>query len=206
MAYLYRHIRLDKNEVFYIGIGKEDEEKYRRAYDKNRRSALWKSIVKHHLYEVEIILDNLTWKQACEKELEFINLYGKIKDKTGTLANITSGGDGGDTTRNRVCIYKGEEEKKIFKEDLSEYEKLGWKRGFSESHLKKASLIKIGKKYSYETNKKKGRPGHKHKDSTIEKMRNSAKGVKKEKVKCPNCGLIGAPSPMKRWHFENCKK
>jgi hypothetical protein len=23
MAYLYRHIRLDKNEVFYIGIGKD---------------------------------------------------------------------------------------------------------------------------------------------------------------------------------------
>jgi|LakMenEpi13Oct10_1017325.scaffolds.fasta_scaffold51269_1 hypothetical protein len=23
MAYLYRHIRLDKNEVFYIGIGKK---------------------------------------------------------------------------------------------------------------------------------------------------------------------------------------
>jgi hypothetical protein len=206
MAYLYRHIRLDKNEVFYIGIGKEDDEKYRRAYDKNRRSILWKNIVKNCPYEVQIILDNLTWKQACEKELEFINLYGKISDKTGTLANITSGGEGGDTIKNRICIYKGEEEKRIYKEDLIKYEKLGWKKGFSKSHLRKASVVKIGKKYSSETNKKKGRPGYKHKESTIEKIRIASIGVKKEKVKCPNCGLTGAPSPMKRWHFENCKK
>jgi hypothetical protein len=27
MAYLYRHIRLDKNQPFYIGIGKDDVEK-----------------------------------------------------------------------------------------------------------------------------------------------------------------------------------
>jgi len=26
MAYVYKHIRMDKNEVFYIGIGTEKEE------------------------------------------------------------------------------------------------------------------------------------------------------------------------------------
>lgn len=30
MAYVYRHIRLDKNEVFYIGIG-TDTKNYKRA-------------------------------------------------------------------------------------------------------------------------------------------------------------------------------
>ena len=32
-------------------------------------------------------------KEACEKEKELIKLYGKIIDNTGTLSNITSGGD-----------------------------------------------------------------------------------------------------------------
>ena len=31
MAYLYRHIRLDNNEVFYIGIGSDSEGYYKRA-------------------------------------------------------------------------------------------------------------------------------------------------------------------------------
>ena len=31
MAYVYRHIRLDKNEPFYIGIGKDDSGEYKRA-------------------------------------------------------------------------------------------------------------------------------------------------------------------------------
>ncbi len=29
--------------------------------------------------------------------------------------------------------------------------------------------------------------------------------LKKEKIKCPHCGLIGQNSNMKRWHFDNCK-
>ena len=32
MAYLYRHIRLDKNEPFYIGIGSNELNNYKRAY------------------------------------------------------------------------------------------------------------------------------------------------------------------------------
>jgi hypothetical protein len=35
----------------------------------------------------------LTWEQACEKEIEFIKLYGRIDLGTGCLANLTDGGD-----------------------------------------------------------------------------------------------------------------
>lgn len=28
---------------------------------------------------------------------------------------------------------------------------------------------------------------------------------RREKIKCPHCGKIGDPGPMKRWHFKNCK-
>lgn len=37
MAYVYRHIRLDKNEVFYIGIGSDDKGHYYRANSKNKK-------------------------------------------------------------------------------------------------------------------------------------------------------------------------
>ena len=42
MAVVYRHIRLDKNEVFYIGIGKTE----RRAFRKDFRNKYWASISK----------------------------------------------------------------------------------------------------------------------------------------------------------------
>jgi hypothetical protein len=95
MAYLYRHIRLDKNEPFYIGIGSDDEGNYVRAHhNHNFRNRHWKNITSQTPYEIEIVLDNLTWEQACEKEKEFISLYGRSDKNIGTLCNMTDGGDG----------------------------------------------------------------------------------------------------------------
>lgn len=91
MAYLYRHIRLDKNIPFYIGIGSDDD--YKRAYNVRSRNRYWVNIVAKSHYEVEILLDNLTWLEACEKEIEFISLYKRRRDG-GTLANLTLGGEG----------------------------------------------------------------------------------------------------------------
>lgn len=90
MAYLYRHIRLDKNEPFYIGIATH----LKRAYDKSsRKNKIWKSIIAKTDYRVEILFDDLTREQALEKEIEFISFYGRIDLKTGTLANYTNGGE-----------------------------------------------------------------------------------------------------------------
>jgi len=93
MAYVYRHIRLDKNEPFYIGIGKDNT--YKRAFQssKTKRSDFWHNIASKG-YEVEILMDNLTWEQACEKEKEFISIYGRRDLGQGTLVNLTNGGDG----------------------------------------------------------------------------------------------------------------
>ena len=89
MAVLYRHIRTDKNEPFYIGIGETEE----RAYNKKNRTRIWKNIAKKG-YEIEILFGDLTWEQACEKEKEFIALYGRKNLGTGTLVNLTDGGEG----------------------------------------------------------------------------------------------------------------
>lgn len=97
MAYVYRHIRLDKNEPFYIGIGSDVD--YCRANERARRNKLWKRIAAKTRHEVEIILDGVSFDAAKEKEKEFIALYGRIDLGTGSLANMTDGGDG---TKNKV--------------------------------------------------------------------------------------------------------
>jgi hypothetical protein len=93
MAYLYRHIRLDKNVPFYIGIGKSDSD-FNRAYSHKNRNVYWNNIVNCTDYRVEIMLDDITWQQACEKEIEFIDLYKK-NTQNGSLCNIADGGGGG---------------------------------------------------------------------------------------------------------------
>ena len=85
---VYRHIRLDKNIPFYIGIGKDIS----RPYNKKDRSNFWKSITGKTGYIVEILFNNLTKDQAIEKEIEFIALYGRVDLKTGSLCNMTRGG------------------------------------------------------------------------------------------------------------------
>ena len=41
MAYVYRHIRLDKNQPFYIGVGKNDND-LKRAFSKCNRNSYWR--------------------------------------------------------------------------------------------------------------------------------------------------------------------
>jgi hypothetical protein len=154
MAYVYRHIRLDKNEPFYIGIG--SSEYYNRAYRHKNRSDLWKRISVKGGYEVEILLDNLTWDQACEKEKEFIALYGRIDLKTGFLANMTDGGDG---TLNAVITEKQ-------RKAVAEANK---KRIFTEEDRKRMSERHTGRK---------------HKKESKIKLSNSLKNSEKFKLAC----------------------
>jgi hypothetical protein len=95
MAYVYRHIRLDKNQPFYIGISKGTKPYNHRANSNAGRNDIWKRISEKTEWEVEILMTDLTWKQAQDKETEFIKLYGRINNNTGILANMTDGGEGG---------------------------------------------------------------------------------------------------------------
>jgi hypothetical protein len=90
MAVLYRHWRLDKNEVFYVGIGKEES----RAFDFRNRSKVWKGIKNRIDVDVEIVARDLSWEQACDLEQLMIQEYGRFDLGTGRLVNLTDGGDG----------------------------------------------------------------------------------------------------------------
>jgi hypothetical protein len=92
MAYLYRHIRLDKNVPFYIGIGVDNN--YYRANTKKSRNNHWNSIVEKSDYELEILFEHDDYEFIKEKEIEFISLHGRSDLGLGTLCNKTNGGDG----------------------------------------------------------------------------------------------------------------
>ena len=100
--YLYRHIRLDTSEVFYVGIGTKRSVKFHynyrsefsRAYSKRNRNKYWENITNKTEYIVEIILESDCYEFIKNKEIEFIKVYGRRDLKEGNLVNVTHGGDG----------------------------------------------------------------------------------------------------------------
>lgn len=88
---LYRHIRSDKEQVFYIGIGTRA-----RAESIHSRNRHWRNIAEKNSGEfiVEIMLDELSWEEACKLEKWWIAFYGRSDLGKGTLCNLTDGGEG----------------------------------------------------------------------------------------------------------------
>lgn len=87
---VYRYIRLDKDQPFYIGIGT-----LKRARDtKHGRSEYFKRICNKHGAELEIVENDLDWNTAAEKEKWWIKFYGRENIGTGILCNLTDGGEG----------------------------------------------------------------------------------------------------------------
>ena len=198
MAYVYRHIRLDKNEPFYIGIG--SDEKHKRAYTTDSRNKIWKSIVSRTNFEVEIILDNISWEDACKKEIEFIDLY-KRKSDNGILANLSIGGEGGASgfKRSIESVKKGALKRVGVKKSEEVRKKMSNSRkGIKISEITKEKFRQrmLGNKYTL---------GIKLKDEHKKRISEANKGKKKPTTKCPYCGIIGGIPVLKRFHFENCK-
>jgi hypothetical protein len=115
MAYVYTYTRLDKNEVFYVGIGSDT--KYKRAKNLSLRTDYFKKIINKSEYKLDIVFDGLSWDEACLKEIELISLYGRKDLKTGTLINFTNGGEGRLGSQNRITpVYQIDLEGNILKE------------------------------------------------------------------------------------------
>lgn len=143
MGVLYRHIRLDTNEPFYIGISKNEK----RPYDKIKRNRHWKFISSKCDIEVEIMLEHDDYDFLKEKEKEFIKLYGRSDIKTGTLCNMTDGGEG-----TLGCFHTDEFKKKVSEMNKS---RVGEKnpnfgRKWDEEYKKKISVANSGKVRSHE--------------------------------------------------------
>jgi len=129
--------------------------------------------------QVEILFDGLSWQDACEKEKEFISLYGRIDKHNGILVNLTDGGDGA------FGVIMSEERKKQI------------------SELAKGNKSRTGQKTSEETKKKmsEAQKGLKRKPFTEQgwenfmKARISTRGRKQsiEEIENRRKSLIGIP-------------
>lgn len=85
--YVYSHIRLDTEKVFYFGSGS-----HLRPYKKNNRNSIWQKIVKEVGYRVEILRVFKTKKEACTCESELIR---RAKAIGQAEANMTLGSSKG---------------------------------------------------------------------------------------------------------------
>ena len=168
-CYLYRYIRNDKNEPFYIGIGTKNKDDllygtYSRAtgrkYNKN-----WQEIVDNVPFTVEILMEANDYEFIKEKEKEFIALHGRFCKNTGTLVNLTAGGQGvRDYTPTLETRKKMSEAQKGRKQSVETKEKkrllfLGknnpnWGKSISKEHKEILRKAQLGRKQSQETKEK----------------------------------------------------
>ena len=200
MAYVYRHIRLDKNEPFYIGIG--NDENYSRANSIKNRNRYWNSIYNKTRIEIDILISNLTWDIACEKEKEFISIYGRKDLGTGTLVNLTLGGEG------KIGAI-------ISKETREKLSIAGKGRKRPKEVIEKIRLKNIGKKRSKETIKKLSEShkgirifGHKQSEETKKKISDFHKNRKRNPMSIETKLKIGAANKLKNHYLisEESKK
>ena len=110
-CYVYMHIRLDTNKPFYIGKGtyRSDENSncnyLSRAYDKNHRNDFWKRVISKTDYIIKIVDRDISQEQAFELEEFLIDIIGRRHLGTGTLVNLSNGGEG--CTGERPSIQGG---------------------------------------------------------------------------------------------------
>ena len=174
LCYIYKHIRLDKNEVFYIGKGTNIDGRYARAYSDNRTNTHWRNIVRKNDHNVEIIIDGLSEKEAFKMEQEYIAFYGRRDLGTGTLVNMTDGGEGSlGHIRSEETIRKTVISRMWYKHTDETRGKIGVANQGNKNCL--------GYKHTEETKKimsdaKKGKKGKTHREDTKKLM--SENGIK----------------------------
>lgn len=86
---LYAHYRASDGKMFYVGIGSAG-----RPYEYGRNQ-YWQNVVKKHGYRVEVLLEGLTWQEACAVEQIMISEFrSEAAAGVARLTNLTDGGEG----------------------------------------------------------------------------------------------------------------
>lgn len=167
-SYVYAHVNVKDDKIFYIGIGTKKNKKYYRAYSKRNRNKIWNNYINKNEYKVIILNDNLDRDEACRIEIDLIKKYGKIINKTGCLVNVSNGG--GESSFG--CIRDKEWCKNISKGLRG--------RVLSDESKQKMRLAKIGRKLTDEHKEKisYGNKGKTVSEESKKKMSDSKKGTK----------------------------
>ena len=191
--YVYAHIRLDNNTVFYVGKGTKN-----RAYDLDRGN-FHNSVCKKYGCRVEIIKDNLTESQAFRLESKMIKYYvltlgygiaiegyDDYDHNLPYLTNFTWGGEG---TSGIIPWNKGKHQSEEAKRKNSEAHK-GKYDGKKNPMFGKNAYANKTPEEMEEIGKKKSEAlkGIKRSDETKRKIGEASKGRNSKKVICITTG------------------
>lgn len=141
---VYRHRRLDNNQIFYVGIGS-----IKRAYKKakNSRNQFWLNIINKTEYNVEILYENLDLESAKELEIFLIELYGRRDLNKGNLVNLTNGGEGTVgriiSDKHKAIVSKSMKNRKISNETLDKMSKAKKNMYFLDTNPNAKKVINI---------------------------------------------------------------
>ena len=138
LYYVYQHIRLDENTIFYVGKGKGN-----RHLEKNNRNRYWHNVVNKAGFKSEILYSNLDEELSLLIEIELIDKYKKLGKK---ITNVTNGGEGVSglkhTSDSKTKMSEKAKGRKVTKETKQKLSKSlsGLKRKpFTEEHRAKLS-------------------------------------------------------------------
>lgn len=140
-GYLYFHYRNDTGEIFYVGIGTDDNN-FSRSRSRCGRNKRWRNIVNSVGYTIEIVFQNMPIAWILMKEIEFIALYGREDLGRGKLANFTDGGEWMSES-DRKAQSTRKRQKVIDNEEGIEYEFIDP----SGNLIKGRNLKELGRKY-----------------------------------------------------------
>ena len=218
--YVYEHLRLDTNAIFYVGKGTG-----KRCFVKSshHRNKFWQRVESNAGgFCVQMVAKDIDEELAFLVEKERIDQLRKIGIR---LCNMTDGGDG-TSGYVKTAEWKrkvGEKHRgKVISQEVRDKISASVKAsGYTHSQeaIKKISNTHKGKKralglkHSEET-KKKMSIAQKARTKTFGFIRTleskakqsaSMKGKLQKIIICPNCQKTGG-NAMKRWHFDNYKE
>ncbi len=203
--YVYMYCKPD-GTPFYIGKGKEDrwehhikQAKKQRTTDSNKLkiNTIRKILKQGQEPLIKFIDTDLSEDQAFELEQFMIGWIGRFDLGTGTLTNMTNGGEG---SVGRIVTEKERKERSI-RSSGKNNPNYGKKDSPEMIELKRKRML--------------GRVMGACTDEHRENIKKATTGVKKSntenmkkprrKVICPYCNKEGGSNTMHRWHFDNCK-
>lgn len=166
--YVYIHSKDDDTPV-YVGIGKRAN--FRRAFMKSGRNEIWNRLLEKYPLKSSVIYSSLTHGEACEIEKTLIQHFGRINLNTGTLSNLTDGGEGNCNTvfsKERIeKIRKANTGKKHKPETIEKFKK----RRLTEVTKEKIRQNKTGLKASEATRNKMRKTNMKGINAAAKKIR-----------------------------------
>jgi hypothetical protein len=98
--YVYEHIRLDTDTVFYVGYSTIRDKgfiysrAYRDPYKTRSKNGIWEQYASNLAYKVRIVQEFCSKTEALTMETTLIKLYGRLDLGTGSLINQNDGGQG----------------------------------------------------------------------------------------------------------------